>query len=446
MSQVDNHIFTLDDIDDESKDDFMSSLHEALIIIEQDLGKLEKDPFDSDTVNSLFRSMHSIKGNCRMCFIEPLSDYAHELEEVVAEVREGRLAFSTLIKIALSMALDQLRIAAEALMETNQLDVTFLEKIALLFSRIHSSPANEAEIAARGVIRLIGGNIDYTTSQKPSHQQANTATLKQETPNEEKPKAQEIEQQVPIEEIVEEPAATPEPTQLSMTETETETETEPESAPLPQIQLVHSTNKPEKGKGKDYKQVETDLNFFKQMAERIDDLMPNGKNRSEEILSFCLQVNQYFPKPIDLYQLTAAVYVHDVGMTFVSDPKTREVPPDQVDDDKGLQKHPDFGYMMLIKMNGWEDAANMVQQHHERIDGTGYPKGLAGDQICEGAKLIAVADRFYSIISQRGDSTYKRALLRAIKDINIHKNTQFDAKIVNMVNQMVRESITKKGT
>lgn len=417
MSQVENHIFTLDDLDDESMDDFMSSLYEALEIIEKDLGNLEKNPFDSDAVNSLFRSMHSIKGNCRMCFMEPLSDYAHELEEVISEVREGRLAFSTLIKIALSMALDQLRIAAEALADTHQLDISLLEKIAQLFRRIHSSPANEAEIAARGVIRLIGANLESPPPKIPHEivePEANHSELEQQHTEQveaEQPAAEKTEQQ------------------------------EPESNP--QIQLVHSAKKPAKKKDELVKRVETDLNFFKQMAERMDEQTPSQENRSDEILLFCLQVNPYLPKPLDIYQLTAAVYVHDVGMAFVAYKKDSK--KEKHLDQKGIQKHPDFGFQMLKRMDGWEEAAEMVNQHHERVDGTGYPSGLKGDQICAGAKLIAVADRFYEVMNQDANETYRRSLLKAIKDINTNAKTVFDSTTVNAVNRMVREMITRKN-
>jgi HD-GYP domain-containing protein (c-di-GMP phosphodiesterase class II) len=75
------------------------------------------------------------------------------------------------------------------------------------------------------------------------------------------------------------------------------------------------------------------------------------------------------------------------------------------------------------------EFAPVIIQHHERWDGTGYPAGLAGHDICEGARIVAVADAFEVMTAAR---SYKRPMTRgvALREMTKLAGTQFDPACV----------------
>ena len=67
-----------------------------------------------------------------------------------------------------------------------------------------------------------------------------------------------------------------------------------------------------------------------------------------------------------------------------------------------MKKHPEIGYKILKPMKFLSGIVNMVYQHHERWDGKGYPQGLKGEEIDFLASIVAVADSYDAMTSQRG--------------------------------------------
>ena len=98
-----------------------------------------------------------------------------------------------------------------------------------------------------------------------------------------------------------------------------------------------------------------------------------------------------------------------------------------------------MGMQLLNRIKGWSEAAEIVQQHHEKYDGTGYPEGLSQDQIHPGAMIIALADTFYEVTNQRIDRSYKKSLFNAISLINGESGCQFNSVFVDAFNEAVRQ-------
>ncbi|OUR86757.1 hypothetical protein A9Q81_27975 [Gammaproteobacteria bacterium 42_54_T18] len=115
-------------------------------------------------------------------------------------------------------------------------------------------------------------------------------------------------------------------------------------------------------------------------------------------------------------------------------------------EEKEIKRHVKVGYEWVNRIPHWQEAALMIQQHHERPDGLGYPKKLTGDQICSGARILAIADTFFAITNERADRSHKRSLLRAAKEINAHADTQFDNNTVLAFNQMIKDQYGRKPT
>ena len=93
--------------------------------------------------------------------------------------------------------------------------------------------------------------------------------------------------------------------------------------------------------------------------------------------------------------------LHDVGKIAVPDHILRK--PGRLTDDEwtAVRKHPEAGYRILRRVPFLRNAADIVRAHHERLDGSGYPRGLEGGQIPLGARLFAVADVYDALTSDR---------------------------------------------
>jgi diguanylate cyclase (GGDEF)-like protein/putative nucleotidyltransferase with HDIG domain len=104
-----------------------------------------------------------------------------------------------------------------------------------------------------------------------------------------------------------------------------------------------------------------------------------------------------------------------------------------------IKKHPIIGYRILNASEEFTVHAKDVLQHHERIDGKGYPNAIKGDEISITAKIISIADTYDALISER---TYKTPMTKedALKEIKRCSNTQFDEEIVNSFIEMINEA------
>jgi HD-GYP domain-containing protein (c-di-GMP phosphodiesterase class II) len=94
------------------------------------------------------------------------------------------------------------------------------------------------------------------------------------------------------------------------------------------------------------------------------------------------------------------------------------------------QFHSYIGYKVVSKIKVMEEAARIVLQHHERIDGSGYPLGLRGEKIDMGAKILAVADVLAAMTSSQ-PYRFPHDLKKSLEEISKGKGTQFDSEVVN---------------
>jgi HD-GYP domain-containing protein (c-di-GMP phosphodiesterase class II) len=104
-----------------------------------------------------------------------------------------------------------------------------------------------------------------------------------------------------------------------------------------------------------------------------------------------------------------------------------------------------IGSQLLLRFGGWDDAARMILDHHERFDGSGYPNGIKGEEIHVGARMIAIVDAFCSMTTERSDRNYKKGLLSAISEINANTETQFDPQLVSVFNDVVRNMMMRQN-
>jgi HD-GYP domain-containing protein (c-di-GMP phosphodiesterase class II) len=132
--------------------------------------------------------------------------------------------------------------------------------------------------------------------------------------------------------------------------------------------------------------------------------------------------------------------LHDIGKIGI--PVDILDKPDRLTDDEYriVQGHSRIGARILEPISAYNPVIPMVLQHHERFDGKGYPDGLSGKTISLGARILAVADVFDSLISDR---PYRKAMEyeKVMKIINEGAGNQFDPEVVRAFMKFV----TRKG-
>jgi len=136
--------------------------------------------------------------------------------------------------------------------------------------------------------------------------------------------------------------------------------------------------------------------------------------------------------------------IHDVGK--ISVPAEILSKPGRINDHEfGMIKtHPQVGYNILKKIDFPWPIAQIVYQHHERLDGSGYPQGLSGEDILLEAKILAVADVIEAMASHR---PYRPALGidRALEEIIKNKDIFYGSEVVNTCLRLFKENGFRLG-
>jgi putative nucleotidyltransferase with HDIG domain len=129
--------------------------------------------------------------------------------------------------------------------------------------------------------------------------------------------------------------------------------------------------------------------------------------------------------------IARAAFLHDIGKMAIPDSVLRKPGPLNEDEKKIMRTHCDVGYNMVTRIPFLREAAQIVLAHQEYFDGTGYPRGLKGEQIPLGARIFAVADALDAMVSDR---PYRKALSiqYARDEINRCSGTQFDPRVVDV--------------
>ena len=131
-----------------------------------------------------------------------------------------------------------------------------------------------------------------------------------------------------------------------------------------------------------------------------------------------------------LERLHFAALLHDIGML--------EINLDLLGDQQAMRKHPEIGAEMLERISLWADLAPFVRHHHEWFDGSGYPRGLKGDDIPLESRIIGLAEAFESMTSS---ASYKAPITvsRAVERVEEGAGTQFDPEVARVFVELAGE-------
>ena len=183
---------------------------------------------------------------------------------------------------------------------------------------------------------------------------------------------------------------------------------------------------------RDYRQLHHETqNTFELLADLLDRRDPYTAAHSQRVAQLTALILDEFPglSADEREAILLAARIHDLGKVATSDLILRK--PGRLTDDEFaiIKRHPVDGSEILRHLSPYRHIVEIVRHHHERWDGRGYPDGLAGEAIPFGSRVIAVADTYDAMTTDR---PYRRALTHeeALAELRRSAGTQFDPAVV----------------
>lgn len=174
------------------------------------------------------------------------------------------------------------------------------------------------------------------------------------------------------------------------------------------------------------------------LAETLELRDPYTAGHSRRVATYSKQIALALglsSREVDVIEYSALL--HDIGKIGIPDAVLLK--PGRLDERERsvINHHPSLGASILSSITSMEDIVPCVLHHHERVDGTGYPDRLGGDAIPLGARIVAVADTFDAMTSDR---PYRRGLSAevALAEIERVAGVQLDATVVAAFGRLVR--------
>lgn len=201
---------------------------------------------------------------------------------------------------------------------------------------------------------------------------------------------------------------------------------------LEDVKLLYITNQP----------------IFQYLSNTIKDLMDivrkyeekdlYTKNHSSRLQFYCLKIARKLRiSNENLESIALSAYFHDLGKINVPDYILNKPGKLTGEEFHIIERHPEDGYQM-VKETMLRPVAEIIKQHHERLDGSGYPCGLKDKDISLEARIIGVADSYDAMTSDR---SYRKALApkEAMKDLWSLAGIKYDKAVVKALEEVLME-------
>jgi HD-GYP domain-containing protein (c-di-GMP phosphodiesterase class II) len=181
------------------------------------------------------------------------------------------------------------------------------------------------------------------------------------------------------------------------------------------------------------------ISTIKVLATTLDERDPYTHGHSERVAIYAQKIGRKMnlsQKQIEL--LGIAGLLHDIGKIGIEDAilhKPGSLTPGEYEI---VKRHPAKSITILESIDYMADILPLIRHHHERYDGHGYLNGLRGEEIPLGSRILAVADSYEAMTSDR---PYRKALTkeRAVIELKVGSGTQFDPKVVEAFVALVEE-------
>jgi putative nucleotidyltransferase with HDIG domain len=135
---------------------------------------------------------------------------------------------------------------------------------------------------------------------------------------------------------------------------------------------------------------------------------------------------------VDIQNLEFAALLHDIGKLAVPDDIINKEGKLTMQEYEIVKMHPAVGYEIIKDISFLDGSKKILLQHHERIDGRGYPIGLTDHQIDIGSKILSIADAYDAMTSSRPYRKDGLSQEQAIEQLELSTGGQFDKTIVDV--------------
>ena len=381
--------FIPDELEDDILTDLMEEINELYESSEQTLIELELRPEDNELQRSLFRSIHTIKGDLGLVNFSPMIPLLQHVEDLLDFLRKGQINYTSTMSDLVLLTMDRVKGFVEAVMNAGKADYDddLHEKLVLAIARITQDNHSDHERLLADAVLLLNPALDLdvaAASEEPSPAVAQNKA--------------------------------------------------PATVANTGILKTVSGDKRE------------DMLFFRDLMQTIEHRSNYWAGRGDRIAKLALYINHEAGSPIDDDQLSVACYVHDFGMAFMPLSLLNKTEPYTEAEFNLMRSHVYKSSRLLEHLDQWDHARKIVMQHHERVDGNGYPLGLKEDDICDGAKLLAILDTYDAMTHSRAHSPENRlSKKQAVIELNRNAKGQFSMKWLRHFNQAMTGLLTKSG-
>ncbi len=179
-------------------------------------------------------------------------------------------------------------------------------------------------------------------------------------------------------------------------------------------------------------EIKTSYNFtLEALVRLLDAREKNSGNHSKRVRDLTLLLARRMGiTGEELENIGRGALLHDIGKIGIPDSILLKEDKPTKEEWRLIRKHPEIGYRVLKYSAYLREAAEIVYSHQEKWNGSGYPRGLKGEEICQGARIFAVVDAYDAM---RTDRLYRQAMTveDAIAEIKSQSDSQFDPRVVN---------------
>jgi HD-GYP domain-containing protein (c-di-GMP phosphodiesterase class II) len=378
-------MFKHEDLDEDILTDLLEEINELYEASEQTLIELELKPEDKELQRSLFRSIHTIKGDLGLVNFSPLIPLLQHAEDLLDYLRKSQIYYTSNMSDLVLMIMDKVKVFVQSCIQTGQAEYNkdMFEQLVKAIKLI--TPENGAvhEQLLANAVMIMDPSLDLGFEQKSTGETTKT--------------------------------------------------TAPPSIATTGIPKSITNEERE------------DLMFFRELMKPIEKRSMYWEGRGDRIAKLAGFINKIAGSPVNEVQLAVACYMHDFGMAFMPVSVLHKQEKLEEVEFNLMRSHVYKSARLLENLNQWNEARKIVMQHHERIDGSGYPLGVKEDDICEGAKLLAILDTFDAITHARAhDGHLQRPKKKAVIEINRIAKGQFSTKWMHAFNSGMAALLTNE--
>ncbi|MBS4538432.1 HD domain-containing protein [Clostridium sp. D2Q-11] len=187
---------------------------------------------------------------------------------------------------------------------------------------------------------------------------------------------------------------------------------------------------------------------FHYISEHIKELIEISKrsqkkdmythNHGDRVQTYSIEIaNRLKLSDDEVERIAFASLFHDIGKINVPDEILKKPSSLTKEEFDYIKKHPEDGGK-LVEKTYFKHISKVIEQHHERIDGSGYPRGLKGDDICLEARIICIADSYDAMTSDR---PYRKGMTPpdALEEIKNLAGTHYDRELVDIFCEVLFE-------